>query len=92
VLAEPELKKYVHQEISALAERISERLTADKDAGLLPPKFDPQIVAPIIIIYLQGLFRMVLLSYERPQVERQIDVFLTGLEGFKAPVSEQFKG
>jgi TetR/AcrR family transcriptional repressor of nem operon len=79
VLAEPDLKKYVHQEMSALAERMSERLSGDKDVGLLPPEFDPQIVAPIIITYLQGPFRIVLLSYERPQVERQIDVFLTGL-------------
>jgi TetR/AcrR family transcriptional regulator, transcriptional repressor for nem operon len=79
VLAGPDLKKYVHQEMLALAERMSERLSGDKDVGLLPPEFDPRIVAPIIITYLQGLFRIVLLSYERPQVERQIDVFLTGL-------------
>jgi TetR/AcrR family transcriptional repressor of nem operon len=33
VLAEPDMKKYVHQEMSALAERISERLSGDKDVG-----------------------------------------------------------
>jgi hypothetical protein len=76
VLAETDLKKYVHQEMSALAERMSMRLSGDKDVVPLPPEFDPQIVEPVIITYLQGLFRIVLLSYERPRVERQIDIFL----------------
>jgi TetR/AcrR family transcriptional repressor of nem operon len=79
VLAEPELRKYVQQQMSMLAEGMIARLTADKESGLLPPDFDPRIVVPIIITYLQGLFRMALVSYDRPKFERQINLFLTGL-------------
>ena len=79
VLAESELRKYVQQQMSMLAEGMIARLTADKESGLLPPDFDPRIVVPIIITYLQGLFRMALVSYDRPKFEQQINVFLTGL-------------
>jgi TetR/AcrR family transcriptional repressor of nem operon len=80
VLAEPDLREYVQQQMSMLAERMVERLAADKEAGLLSVEFDPQLVVPIIVTYLQGLWRMALVSYDRPQFERQINVFLTGLE------------
>jgi TetR/AcrR family transcriptional repressor of nem operon len=79
VLAEPDLKKYVQGEMSMLAKQMTARLTADREAGLLPPAFEPQVVVPIIITYFQGLWRMALMSYHRPKFERQIDVFLSGL-------------
>jgi TetR/AcrR family transcriptional regulator, transcriptional repressor for nem operon len=79
VLGESDLRKYVQQQLSMLAEGMIARLTADKESGLLPPDFDPQIVVPIIITYLQGLFRMALVSYNRPNLEQQIELFLTGL-------------
>jgi TetR/AcrR family transcriptional repressor of nem operon len=79
VLAESDLRKYVLQQMSMLAQGMIARLTTDQEGGLLPPDFDPRIVVPIIITYLQGTFRMALVSYDRPQFERQIDVFLTGL-------------
>jgi TetR/AcrR family transcriptional repressor of nem operon len=79
VLAEPELRKYVQQQMSMLTEEMTARLNADKEAGLLPADFDPQIVVPIIITYLQGIFRMALVSYDRTKFDRQIEVFLTGL-------------
>jgi TetR/AcrR family transcriptional repressor of nem operon len=62
-----------------LAERMMARLSADRDAGLLPTDFEPRIVVPIVITYLQGLWRMALVSYDRGEYERQIDTFLTGL-------------
>jgi TetR/AcrR family transcriptional repressor of nem operon len=62
-----------------LAEQIAGRLSADKEAGLLPREFDPQLVVPVIVTYLQGLWRMALVSYDRTQFERQIDLFLTSL-------------
>lgn len=65
--------------MSMLSERMAARLTADKEAGLLPAEFDPQLVVTVIVTYLQGLWRMALVSYDRRQFERQIDVFLTGL-------------
>ncbi len=77
VLAEPELRKYVQQQMSMLAEGMTACFSADKEAGPLPADFDPQIAAPII--YLQGIFRMALVSYDRTKSEREIEVFLTGL-------------
>lgn len=79
VLEEPDLREYVQQQISMLAERMVALLNADKKAGLLPTEFDPELVVPVIITYLQGLWRMALVSYNRPRFERQIDMFLTGL-------------
>jgi TetR/AcrR family transcriptional regulator, transcriptional repressor for nem operon len=79
VFAEADLRKYVKEQLFTLAERMTARLEADRDAGLLPPDFEPEVVVPIIVTYLQGLWRMALISYDRPGVERQIDVFLAGL-------------
>jgi len=79
VLAEPDLRKYVQEQMSTVSERMTARLRADKENGLLPAEFDPETVVPVIVTYLQGLWRMALVSYDRPQFERQIDVFLTGL-------------
>ena len=79
VLAEPDLREYVQEQMSSVSERMTARLRADKQTGLLPAEFDPETVVPVIVTYLQGLWRMALVSYDRPQFERQIDVFLTGL-------------
>jgi TetR/AcrR family transcriptional regulator, transcriptional repressor for nem operon len=79
VFVEPELRKYVQAQLAELGDAMIARLTADKEAGLLPVNFEPQIVAPVIVTYLQGLFRMALLSYDRCKFERQIDAFLKGL-------------
>jgi TetR/AcrR family transcriptional repressor of nem operon len=79
VLAEPDLRRYVREQLSMLAERMMARLSADKDAGLLPEKFEPRVVVPVVITYLQGLWRMALVSYDRSEFEQQIDTFLTGL-------------
>ena len=79
VLGEPDLRDFVQEELGAGVERLAARLTAGKDAGNLPPGFEPDVAAPIIATYLHGLFRTALVSYNRPQLERQIDVFLTGL-------------
>ena len=57
----------------------SNRLRSAKDSGELPSEFDAEGVAQIIATYLQGLFRTALLSYDRSQLERQIDLFLTSL-------------
>jgi TetR/AcrR family transcriptional repressor of nem operon len=79
VMAEPELRKYVLEQLSMMAERMTARLRIDKEAGLLSAEFDPELVVPVIVTYLQGLWRMALVSYDRSCFERQIDLFLTGL-------------
>jgi TetR/AcrR family transcriptional repressor of nem operon len=40
---------------------------------------DAEGAAQLIVTYLQGLFRTALLSYDRSQLERQVDLFLTSL-------------
>lgn len=79
VLEEPDLREYVQQQLSTLAECMVALLNADKKAGLMPTEFDPELVVPVIITYLQGLWRMALVSYDRTRFEQQIDMFLTGL-------------
>ena len=75
----PELRHYVEDRMSHLAAAITARMQADQQSGLLAREVDPQLVAPVVITYMQGIWRMALVSYDRPRFERQIDVFLTGL-------------
>jgi TetR/AcrR family transcriptional repressor of nem operon len=79
VLAETDLRKLVQADMAAFVGAFSERLASAKETGELPQEFEHEIVAQIIGSYLQGLFRTALLSYDRPQLERQIDLFLTSL-------------
>lgn len=79
VLAEGDLRKSVQSDMAAFVGAFSERLKSAKGAGELPPEFEPEVVAQIIGTYLQGLFRTALLSYDRPQLEGQVDLFLTSL-------------
>jgi TetR/AcrR family transcriptional regulator, transcriptional repressor for nem operon len=79
VLNEAELREYIEGRISTLQDRMIARMNADKRDGLLAADFEPQLVVPIVSTYMQGLWRMALVSYERSRFERQIDVFLTGL-------------
>ena len=79
VLDDPDLRQYVEGRMSLLAEVMTARFRADKQAGLLAEAFDQELVVPVVITYLQGVWRMALVSYERSRFERQIDVFLTGL-------------
>ena len=65
--------------MSMFADGMAACTTADKETGILPTAFDPQLVAEIVATYLQDLWRMALVSYDQAQFERQIDLFLTGL-------------
>jgi len=79
VLQERELRAYVLSEIGAFLTLLTERIRAGKAAGELKADLEPEIVVQIIGTFLQGLLRTALISYDRKQVERQIDVLLTGL-------------
>ena len=79
VLADPDLREYVQKQISMFTELMAVRMAADKEAGFLPNALEPQLVAQVIVTYLQGLWRMALVSYDRPQYEKQIETLLTGL-------------
>jgi TetR/AcrR family transcriptional repressor of nem operon len=45
----------------------------------LSATLDPQVTASVVVTYLQGIWRMALVDYDRPRFERQIDAFLSGL-------------
>lgn len=79
VLAESDLRKFVQADMAAFVGAFSERLKSAKAAGEMPPEFEPEVVAQIISTYFQGLSRTALLCYDRPQLERQVDLFLTSL-------------
>jgi TetR/AcrR family transcriptional repressor of nem operon len=79
VLAERDLQKFIQTGMAAFVGAFSDRLKSAKDAGELPPQFEVEVVAQIIATYLQGLYRTALLSYDRSQLERQINQFLTSL-------------
>jgi TetR/AcrR family transcriptional repressor of nem operon len=79
VLAERELQKFVQTQTAAFVGALSDRLRSAKDTGELQSEFDAEGVAQIIATYLQGLFGTAVLSYDKPQLERQVDQFLTSL-------------
>ncbi|CAN7794976.1 TetR/AcrR family transcriptional regulator [Caballeronia sp. LjRoot34] len=81
VLAEPDLRKLVEEGLGGFQGLLAERLSHDRDQGQgrLPATLDPHVTASVIVTYLQGMWRMALVDYDRPRFERQIDVFLTGL-------------
>jgi TetR/AcrR family transcriptional regulator, transcriptional repressor for nem operon len=79
VLVERDLQKVVQTDMAALVGAFSDRLRSAKDTGELPSDFDTECVAQIIATYLQGMFRTALLSYDRSRLERQVDLFLTGV-------------
>jgi TetR/AcrR family transcriptional repressor of nem operon len=79
VLAERDLQKFVQRDIAAFVGALSDRLKSAKETSELPPQFEAEVVAHVIATYVQGLIRTALLSYDRPQLEREVDQFLTGL-------------
>jgi TetR/AcrR family transcriptional repressor of nem operon len=79
VLSEPDLRKLVEDGLGSFHARLVERLSQDRDEGRLPATLDPHVTASVVVTYLQGIWRMALVDYDRPRFERQIDAFLTGL-------------
>ena len=79
VLADADLRGYVEEQMTLLAKGITARMRADKKKGVLPEAFQSVTVVPIIMTYLQGLWRMALVSCDRPKLEQQADAFLSAL-------------
>jgi TetR/AcrR family transcriptional repressor of nem operon len=79
VLSEPDLRKLVEDGLGSFHARLVERLSQDRDEGRLPATLDPHVTASVVVTYLQGIWRMALVDYDRPRFERQIDAFLSGL-------------
>jgi TetR/AcrR family transcriptional repressor of nem operon len=79
VLDEKEIRDYIVGEGVASGSRFVELLRSAQEAGELPKEFEPAVVAQIIGAYIQGMSRAALISYDRPRIERQVEVLLTGL-------------
>lgn len=79
VLEDRDLQKYIRTDMAAFGSAFVNRLKSAKDTGELPSDCDADAVALIIFTYLQGLYRTALLNYDRPQLEHQVDLFLTSL-------------
>lgn len=79
VLEDRDLQKVIRTNMTAFSGAFVNCLKSAKDTGELPSDFDAEAVAQIIFTYLQGLYRTALLNYDRPQLDHQVDLFLTSL-------------
>jgi len=79
VLDDPDLRKRTERSLAELQSAMAGRLREDKEKGLLQPSLDPTMVASIIVIFLQGLWRVAMVSYDRANIEQQLGVLLHGV-------------
>ena len=79
VLAERELERYVIAEMTAFQSAFVKRFESARRSGDLPRDFDCQAAAQLLVVYLQGMFRVVRVLNTRRQIERQLDSLLGGL-------------
>ena len=79
VLAEKELRGYMKQQAAGWVAHMAARFDGEKAQHLLPLDFDSETVARIIVTFVQGLWRMALISYDRSRLEHEIEMFLTAL-------------
>jgi len=79
VLAESDLRTRADEGITNLRAALRDRIAADGDVGALCASFDPTVAAGILTTYVQGLWRVALVSYNRAESERQIEALLAGL-------------
>ena len=80
VLSDRDLRKRAQTALEKLRARLAERLGEDRNKGLLPMELEPQTIAAVVTTYAHGIWRMALVEYNRPDFERQIDAFLTGID------------
>jgi len=76
VMAESGLDSYVMDQMQGFERLFVERLKAGRKTGELPPDFDEQVAAEIIVTYLQGFFRVVQVLKNRQEMWRQIEALL----------------
>ena len=79
VLKQRALRAYLLSEMSTFFGVFADRLRAGKASGELPADLDPDVVVQIIGAFLQGTLRTAMVAYDRPQIERQVEVLLNGL-------------
>ncbi len=76
VLADPDLRARAAKGVADLRTALLTRLAADPDPGTL----DPVVTAAILTTYIQGLWRLALVSYDRAEYEQQIEAVLATLD------------
>lgn len=79
VLAEKELGGYMKEQATQWAAGMAARFETEKAQHILPQDFDSEAVATILVTFVQGLWRMALISYDRASVEREIETLLDAL-------------
>jgi len=79
VLAESQLRSYMQEQAAGWVQHMAARFETEKERHILPQDFDSETVAVLIVTFVQGLWRMALISYDRIKVERQIETLLTAL-------------
>lgn len=79
VMADNELRKAIIIRINQTQKLIEDKINEDRKAGRLPKSYDSGTMAKVIITYLQGVWRMALISFKREQFERESEAFLQGL-------------
>lgn len=81
VIAENDLRKYLAEGFEYFEKIFVDRFEKAKSQGELPKQFKSQLTAEFVVTFLQGLFRVSLVTKSPIQCKRQIQFFLenTGL-------------
>ena len=79
VMKESGLEGYVKEQMAGFEKFFVERLKQAIKSGELPPDFQAEVTAEIIVTYLQGFFRVIQVLKTREQMWRQIETLLKSL-------------
>lgn len=79
VLENADLKRYILEEIKRFSGYLESKLSKAVKLGELPKTFDPATVSQIIITYIQGLFKISMISTDIKRLEKQTSKFLESL-------------
>jgi TetR/AcrR family transcriptional repressor of nem operon len=79
VMQESGLEVYVKQQMAGFEDAFAERLRQAKQSGELPPDFQAEVTAEVIVTYLQGFFRVIRVLKNREQMWKQVETLLKSL-------------
>lgn len=80
VLENADLRQYILEEIKRFSGYLESKLSKAAKSGELPKTFDPATVSQIIITYIQGLFKISMISTDMKRLEKQTSKFLESLD------------
>lgn len=79
VLEKEDLKKYIVEEMNRFRRYLESKLRQAVKSGELSKTLDPATVSQIIITYIQGLFKMSMISTDIKPLEKQTNKFLESI-------------